>query len=755
MTEGRTTDTRAAVVAAALAVGAMVAQVVAGKAARDALFLATFDVGLLPRATATAAFVSVVAALVAARVMAVRAPGRVLPAALAANAVLYAVEWLLLRRAPSVAALTLFGQVAFFGSTLFVALWSLVNESFDPHTAKREVGSIAMGGTLGGALGGLAGWSLGGTGGVPAMLLLLVALNLGCIPAVRVLARRGLRAPSTPATRQGFRAGLASLRSIPYLRHLALLVSLIAATAALLDWVLAARVAATISRGPALVAFFAMFHTSIGILSFLVQALFARVSLERLGLAGSVALSPAMVLLGVPVAILSPSLAAAVLTRGGEAWMTSSLFRAGYELLYTPVPRAQKRPVKMLIDVGLDRLGTAAGSGLVMLVIAFVARPQIVVLAAAAGLAILSLLTALRLHKGYVTALAGSIQRGVVRLGEGQLFDDATRRTLAESSALRREEILARIEEQRRLVVPERGDQHLDRWGDAPALDEPPAGSDPASDPAAEGDDVWPEGHQDDFVASRLQLDLVLRGRREDDLGAALADLRGTEISAIRRQLARKPLEPALVPLALDLLGRDEVARDALHALRGAGPRITGTLVDTLLDPDRDVVVRRRVPRVLESIGSARAAEGLLEGLFVPELEVRHQCAWALQGLVERAPDVKVPRDRVHAAVRGEMERAHALLGAGEDRAVDLQRAVEHCIVLLSAVLEREPLQLAYRALRSGEPGLRGTALEYFENVLPDDMRETALRVLDGLGPRGRSGRSSADLRRELLLSRG
>lgn len=725
----------------------MVAQVVSGKAARDALFLATFDVGLLPRATATAAALSVIASLAAARVMAVRAPGRVLPVALTLNAVLYGLEWALLRSAPRVAALTLFGQVALFGSTLFVGLWSLVNESFDPHTAKREVGTIAMGGTLGGALGGLAGWTLGGTGGVPAMLLLLLALNLGCIPAVQVLARRGLRAPPGQAGRQGFRAGVEALRGIGYLRHLALLVSLIAATAALLDWVLAARVAARFDRGPQLVAFFAIFHTSIGLLSFLVQGIFARASLERLGLAGTVALSPAMVLLGVPAAIFAPSLATAVVARGGEAWMTSSLFRAGYELLYTPVPRSQKRPVKMLIDVGLDRLGTVAGSGIVMLAIAVAGRPQEVVLVGAACLAVCSLLTSLRLHKGYVKALAGSLERGVVRLGEGQLFDEATRRTLAESSALRREEILAQIEELRAQAASGRADA---------VLDDPPPGGGAAPDPGPDVDvDVWPEGHQEDFVASRLHLDFVLRGPREDDVATAFLDLRGDDVDAIRRHLGRQPLDLALVPVVLDLLGKDEVAREALHALRTAGARITGALVDALLDPGRSIVVRRRVPRVLESIGSARAADGLVEGLFDPELEVRHQCAWALERLVERSPDVVVPRERVLSAVRAEMGRARDLLGGGEDRSSALQRSVEHSIVVLSVVLEREPLRLAYRALRSGEPGLRGTALEYFENVLPEDLRETALRVLDGLGPRDRSGRSSAVLRQALLLSRG
>ncbi len=43
---------------------------------------------------------------------------------------------------------------------------------------------------------------------------------------------------------------------------------------------------------------------------------------------------------------------------------------------------------------------------------------------------------------------------------------------------------------------------------------------------------------------------------------------------------------------------------------------------------------------------------------------------------------------------------------------------------LLSLVLEREPLQMAYRALAADDPRLRGTGLEYLENVLPQKIRE-------------------------------
>jgi hypothetical protein len=51
-------------------------------------------------------------------------------------------------------------------------------------------------------------------------------------------------------------------------------------------------------------------------------------------------------------------------------------------------------------------------------------------------------------------------------------------------------------------------------------------------------------------------------------------------------------------------------------------------------------------------------------------------------------------------------------------------RSLEHAFTLLSLVLPREPLQIAFRGLHAGDPMLRGTALEYLESVLPPSVRE-------------------------------
>ena len=43
---------------------------------------------------------------------------------------------------------------------------------------------------------------------------------------------------------------------------------------------------------------------------------------------------------------------------------------------------------------------------------------------------------------------------------------------------------------------------------------------------------------------------------------------------------------------------------------------------------------------------------------------------------------------------------------------------------MLSLVLPRQPLKIAFRSLTTGDTQLRGTALEYLENVLPPRVRQ-------------------------------
>src|SRR6185295_6896943 len=51
--------------------------------------------------------------------------------------------------------------------------------------------------------------------------------------------------------------------------------------------------------------------------------------------------------------------------------------------------------------------------------------------------------------------------------------------------------------------------------------------------------------------------------------------------------------------------------------------------------------------------------------------------------------------------------------------AEDASRNLEHVFSLLSTIVAREPLDAAVRGVRSANPGVRGLAIEYLDQVLP------------------------------------
>ena len=69
---------------------------------------------------------------------------------------------------------------------------------------------------------------------------------------------------------------------------------------------------------------------------------------------------------------------------------------------------------------------------------------------------------------------------------------------------------------------------------------------------------------------------------------------------------------------------------------------------------------------------------------------------------------------------------------------VRANQSLAHVFTLLSLVLPREPLRIAFRGLHTDDPRLRGTALEYLEHVLPRAIRERLWPFLDA--PRARAG---------------
>ena len=85
----------------------------------------------------------------------------------------------------------------------------------------------------------------------------------------------------------------------------------------------------------------------------------------------------------------------------------------------------------------------------------------------------------------------------------------------------------------------------------------------------------------------------------------------------------------------------------------------------------------------------------------------------------------------------------------------DEDHELDHVFALLSLVLDRDALGLALRALSSPNAQLRGTALEYIENVVPEPLRSQIRPYMPHDEPRQRAKRPEAELLKELERSFG
>ncbi len=679
---------------AGLAAFLLIAHQITAKALRDALFLSHFPVATLPRAMVAGALFSSLMVLILAHAMGRFGPQRTMPFTLLLSATLFFGEWYLLAWSPTLTAVLVYLHVAGFGAVLISGFWSQVNERFDPHSARQRIARITAAATLGGLIGGLMAQQTGTRFGLPVMLLLLGTIHLLCAAAIwRVTSGTAAGGVESGVVRHPGH-GLALLRRHPYLRGLAMLAVLAGFVAALLDYAFKAQVKAAYPEGEAMVGFFALFYAGIGLLTFLVQGFFGQRLLSRLGGTATLAVLPGFLCLGGLVAAALNFLWSATLLRGGQMVLGNSLFRSAFEQLYSPLPGALKRPTKALIDVGGDRLGDILGGGLIILLLWLLpALPPglLFLLAVLAAVAMLWLLG--RLSGGYVEQLGARLQDGAGTLAGMQ------------------------------------------------------GGAEPVAD-----------GLRTGIFASVTAL-RALDPREPDALLSGVSDLLSGDRERIQRVLEQDPLDTRLVPMVIPLLEVPGLEYEVIRALRRVVATNVGQLTDALLLPDQSPVVRRRLPLVLEDSSDGRAAEGLCLGLEDTSFEVRYRCALALSRVLERNPALHIGAERLFRAALREIReqaddwREHGVLeGEGEQRRP--KRGFRHVFTLLGLALEPEVMQLAMLSLFSGDPRLRGTALEYLDNTLPSPVRDAIWPFLGERRARSRR-RHAGELAADLLRAAG
>lgn len=673
----------------------MIAHQVGGKATRDAIFLSHYHITQLPKMVIVAALLSMLAVIVMSRLLTRFGPHRIVPTAFLVSAALFLAIWYAHGAKPGLAALALYLQMAVFGAVLISGFWSVVNERFDPHTAKRTVAQVAAAATLGGVLGGVLADRVAALLDARAMIAVLGILHFACAATVWRIGR-----PVRPVHNLELEveSGIQLLFRNRYLLLMAALMVSVAALAALVDYAFKAEASRAATDEAALVSLFGRFYALVGVVTFVVQSVLGPRMLNRFGIGATLATLPFIVLaLGV-LNVFALRLWTVVMLRGGQMVVQNSFFRSAFELLYTPLPPARKRPTKSIIDVASDRLGDVVGGGLILGLLALApGTPLGLIILFAMLLALLSMVVVRQLYRGYVAQLADNLRGGLISLTDDEVVDATTRQTLAETSvASERALLLSRIDQQRR----QRGQLTTSRGNPAETA--------------------------------------VLPDEPSAQLSRSIADLTSGDARRVRACLEGAFMDARLAPFIVPLLGVETLADLARTELRFLVPRCIGALGDALFDPDVPLLARQRLPSVLEVSYHPRVIDVLLHALDDSEFNVRYSSARALSRMVGRDPALRIDRARVFAACAREVavpdsewqERdiRHDEVIQGENPVATESNLIndyglEHVFTLLSLVLDRDALRLSFRAVFSSDRALRGTALEYLENVLPEEIR--------------------------------
>lgn len=678
----------------------MLAHQVASKALRDAAFLAVWPTTALPLMVVAASVPVVAVVPVFARLLERFGPRIVVPAGFLLSASAHVVEWQLSSQQQWVAVI-IYLHVAGLGALLLSGFWSIVSERFDPRSARQSFGRIAATGTVGGVLGGAAAAWIAMALPVDSVLLLLAALHILCAVGVLWLGQAPVLLPGTDQAPSDRVFAFQALRESPHLRTIALMMVLVTAGAGVLDYVLKWSAAEKMQTGAGLLGFFAVFYGAVQLASFAAQAASGRI-LQRVGIGQTMSSLPAGVGLASAIALLFPVWQPIVLVRGIDAVLRNSLFRSGYELFFVPMDAAERRRIKTFIDVTCDRAGETLGALIVQVLLftsaVYLARELL-------GAVILLTAAALWLGRRLDRLYLGVVEQQLVRHAEHTpvILGTDTAWTIINL---------------------------------------------PVAPPAAET-----KSHKTVVMTAP---------RKEDPRLRLLGELRSGDRARVEAALDRltKP-DRSQVAQVIDLLAWDDlVAKARLVLERVAGSHV-GLLVDVLVDPATDFAVRRRIPRILGTLTSRRALDGLLHGLDDARFEVRYQCGRAIDRMLTRDSSLSVDPRVAFEHVERELSvplqvwQGHRLIDQ-PDRDEDpdptdlSHRNLEHVFALLAAVLPREPLEVALFGIRSSNPGLRGLALEYLESVLPPPILARLWQVVD-VPPRTPSERTSPEKALEQL----
>ena len=266
------------------------------------------------------------------------------------------------------------GRLFFIWTSIFnlfvvSVFWALMVDVYDSEQSKRLFGFIAAGATLGGIVGSSITASLAKQVSPVYLLLISAALIEVAVFGVRRLSRLSQALHRRPAMRSdqaliggSVFSGVTHALKSPYLINVSVYILLFTITSTFLYFQQAEIARQSFADRGARTAFFASIDLWVNILTLGAQLFLTHRLLRRVGVAVTLALLPALSILGFGTLASMPTIAVLVgyqvLRRAGNF----AFARPTREVLFTVVPREDKYKAKSFIDTVVYRLGDQVGA---------------------------------------------------------------------------------------------------------------------------------------------------------------------------------------------------------------------------------------------------------------------------------------------------------------------------------------------------------------------------------------------------------
>ena len=288
------------------------------------------------------------------------------------------------------------GRVFFIWTSVFnlfvvSVFWALMVDVFDSEQGKRLFGFIAAGATLGG----IAGSSITAllATDVPATYLLLGSAVLleAAVFSVRRLSLLSDALQQRPAARNdggliggNVLSGLTHAFKSPYLINVSVYILLFSITSTFLYFQQLEIARLSFAERGARTAFFARIDLWVNILTLIAQLFLTARVLRVIGVALTLAILPALSIVGFGTLAMAPTIAVVVVYQVLRRAGNFAFARPTREVLFTVVPREDKYKAKSFIDTVIYRTGDQVGAwsfaalsflGLAMTGVAIVAVP--------------------------------------------------------------------------------------------------------------------------------------------------------------------------------------------------------------------------------------------------------------------------------------------------------------------------------------------------------------------------------------------